>query len=167
MDYDKTLDGYMHMYGEIRVVDPSIQKNNCSSIPRYPLVDFSFRSEDPYSLSSRPVTFLKCANLVNSSLYVETAPCINISAGTSLSQPKSYGYVKIGYTNASEFEAGCSIEWSTAISSSYQIDQNASYQNIHNALLYGFEVAWDYRAPFCKSGWNRFATCLPYTISGL
>lgn len=131
-----------------RVVDPGIQKNNCSSIPRYPLEIHDFlhvpNSTVSYNNhpSNEPVTFLKCANPVNSPLYVDTAPCI----AASESQPKTYGYVRVGYTPASEIENGCSVEWSTSMAESqyrvFKEDKNVSYENIHNALAYGFEIWW-------------------------
>ncbi|XP_021804718.1 LEAF RUST 10 DISEASE-RESISTANCE LOCUS RECEPTOR-LIKE PROTEIN KINASE-like 2.4 [Prunus avium] len=117
----------------IRVVDPGLEKNNCSSIPRYPITKSNFSLGDLYSSSSQTVTFIKCANPVSSSLYVATAPCINNLSRT--------GYVKLGST-ASDLEDGCSIEWTTMMSNSLYKEnyQNFSYRYIHNALMYGFEL---------------------------
>ncbi|PQM41890.1 rust resistance kinase Lr10-like isoform X1 [Prunus yedoensis var. nudiflora] len=64
-------------YTYIRVVDPGLEKNSCSSIPRYPLAHSNFSLGDLYYPSSQSVTFFKCANPVKSSLNVVTAPCIN------------------------------------------------------------------------------------------
>ncbi|PQM36960.1 LEAF RUST 10 DISEASE-RESISTANCE LOCUS RECEPTOR-LIKE PROTEIN KINASE-like 2.4 isoform X2 [Prunus yedoensis var. nudiflora] len=89
----------------IQVVDPGLEKNNCSSIPRYPLANSNFSQGGLYNSSSQSVTFIKCANPVSSSLYVVTAPCINNLSKT--------GYVKLGSTAASDLEDGCSIEWTT------------------------------------------------------
>ncbi|BFG21154.1 hypothetical protein CerSpe_074270 [Prunus speciosa] len=154
----------------IRVVDPGIQKNNCSSIPLYPLAVFSQiqnmgpNSQYYLSISSMPVTFLKCASPVNSPLYVDTAPCLNMS---SSSQQKTHGYVMIGWTNASDFAIGCTVEWTTAMPYSYEHQlHNASYEYIHNSLLYGFDVR--YFLDWCTSGW-RVADyyCFHHTISGM
>ncbi|KAM1262976.1 hypothetical protein ACFX13_028708 [Malus domestica] len=150
----------------IRVVDPGIQMNNCSSIPRYHLsID-----EDIYYLFSTPVSFLKCADQVNSSLYVDAAPCINITpTGTTLPQQKTFGYVMIGWENASNFVVGCSIEWTSAINIPWYQDyplQNASYEFLHNAMAYGFDLGYRSLTGYSCRGWNRFANCLPYTISG-
>ncbi|CAL8119026.1 unnamed protein product [Prunus armeniaca] len=92
---------------------------------------------------SRVVTFIKCANPVNSSLYVNTAPCMNSTTGgaTSLSQPRTYSYVIVGPTAAWNLEEGCSIGW-TAMTSLNEKDRNASYSLIHNALVYGFELQY-------------------------
>ncbi|CAL8119058.1 unnamed protein product [Prunus armeniaca] len=118
----------------IRVVDPGLEKNNCSSIPRYPVANSNFSMGDLYDSSSQPVTFITCANPVSSSLYVVTAPCIN-NLG-------KIGYVKVGSITTSDLEDGCSIEWTTMMSKSlYKKNyQNFSYRYIHNALMYGFEL---------------------------
>ncbi|KAI5344225.1 hypothetical protein L3X38_012102 [Prunus dulcis] len=155
----------------IRLLDPGLEKDNCSSSPRYPLALMNryriiYPNDGRYYISSTPVTFLKCANPVNSSIYVDTAPCISTTSLSS--QPKTYGYFMIGWTNASDFVIGCSVEWTTAMLDSYNnLHQNASYEYIHNALLYGFDLGYSPGYyPLCKSGWDRFSTCLPYTFSG-
>ncbi|CAL9005720.1 unnamed protein product, partial [Prunus brigantina] len=119
----------------IRVVDPGLEKNNCSSIPRYPLAKSNFSRGGVYNSSSQSVTFIKCANPVSSSLYVVTAPCINNLSRT--------GYVKLGSTMTSDLEDGCSIEWTTMMSESLENYQNVSYRYIHIALMYGFELNYD------------------------
>ncbi|KAK9912504.1 hypothetical protein M0R45_036366 [Rubus argutus] len=93
----------------IRVVDANVREGNCSSIPRYSLASYNFSYEDPYSMFlkrgnqtwrerfalSKPIIFISCENrLVNSSLYVDTAPCIDVSSGHS--------FVNIGSLNASD-----------------------------------------------------------------
>ncbi|KAL6289416.1 hypothetical protein ACE6H2_006926 [Prunus campanulata] len=133
----------------IRVVDPGLEKNNCSSIPRYPLANSNFSMGDLYSSSSQTVTFIKCANPVSSSLYVVTAPCINNLNRT--------GYVKLGSTGtaASDLEDGCSIEWTTMMSkSSYK----ENYRYIHNALMYGFELNYIVDFSLVQCGPNEWAS---------
>ncbi|KAL6289418.1 hypothetical protein ACE6H2_006928 [Prunus campanulata] len=139
----------------IRVVDPGFKKNNCTSIPLYSLSSDSINARSPYNVYdyeyssmdriwiSRAVTFIKCANPVNSSLYVDTALCMNSTTGgaTSLSQPRTYSYVVMGPTVAWDLEEGCSIGW-TAMASLNEKDRNASYSHIHNALVYGFELQY-------------------------
>ncbi|KAL6130275.1 hypothetical protein ACLB2K_068656 [Fragaria x ananassa] len=88
--------------GNIQIVDPGLEKNNCASLPRFPLAvsNFSFFAPSFGTLISTPLTFLRCANPVHSSLYVNTDSCIKSEA---------YGYVKVGTMTASELEDGCSI----------------------------------------------------------
>ncbi|KAK9911882.1 hypothetical protein M0R45_035763 [Rubus argutus] len=164
----------------IRVVDPGIDKNTCSSIPRYSLGPSNFSEFlDPYKLttlmwcyprvclSTTPIVFFKCSNPVNSSMYVDPSTCYTGSStnGTTLSQPKSrYGYVKASTTKASDFEDGCSIEWTTLATMSYEY-QNGSYQRIHEAMAYGFELEW-HEVGFSCGGWSFSSNCYPNNIIG-
>ncbi|KAM5550746.1 LEAF RUST 10 DISEASE-RESISTANCE LOCUS RECEPTOR-LIKE PROTEIN KINASE-like 2.5 [Rosa sericea] len=157
IDYDNTT---------IRVVDPGLEKNNCSSLPRFPLTrsDFSYDSSvrfwPPYSANT-PVTFLKCANPVNSSLYVNTASCI---------KSKGYGYCIPGRMSLEDVENGCSVYSMGMIISMHGKDRNISYQDIHNELVYGFELQWVYGID-CHGQWNYthrdgYEECYPRSISG-
>ncbi|PRQ56237.1 putative glycerophosphodiester phosphodiesterase, protein kinase RLK-Pelle-LRK10L-2 family [Rosa chinensis] len=166
IDYDNSL---------IRVVDPGLEKNNCSSLPRFPLAPSDFSDGYTYSLNdSIPLTFLKCANPVNSSLYVNTAPCI---------KSKGHGYAILGHTSLEDLENGCSIDWiwkgmNRMITSTDGKDRNISYQDIHNELMKGFELHYslpNYYLPihypqrnYCHGQWRyRNKTCYPRSIPGL
>ncbi|TQD85217.1 hypothetical protein C1H46_029235 [Malus baccata] len=87
----------------IRIIDPGLQNNNCSSMSRnFPLLPFTSTPYSVYgkypmdSLLSTVIFYLKCSNPMNSSVYVDTAPCFDASASSS-SQPKTYSYVKVGW----------------------------------------------------------------------
>ncbi|KAJ6373629.1 hypothetical protein OIU78_029331 [Salix suchowensis] len=84
--------------------------------------------------------FMKCANPVKSPLYVDTAPCIN---GTN-------SYVLV-VANFSYVENLCKVEL-IAMSSLPIIDyRNISYMDIHNRLVYGFEIWWkEVNCGICK-----------------
>ncbi|KAK9912520.1 hypothetical protein M0R45_036382 [Rubus argutus] len=85
---------------------------------------------------SKAIIFISCeTQLVNSPLCVDTAPCIDTASGHS--------FVNIGSLNASDLRDSCRIE--LMVLTSLWIgtkDMNSSYIDIHNALLYGFEVSW-------------------------
>ncbi|CAL2240007.1 unnamed protein product [Prunus armeniaca] len=140
-----------YYYTYIRVVDPGLEKKNCSSIPRYPLANSNFSLGDLYYPSSQSVTFFRCANPVNSSLNVVIAQCTNNLSRT--------GYVNIHDTTTSDLEDGCSIEWTTMASESLddQNYQNIShrYINIHNALTDGFLL-------YYRSSGVAFVECGPH-----
>ncbi|KAM1048964.1 hypothetical protein ACFX2C_028116 [Malus domestica] len=105
----------------IRVVDPGLHKNNCSSITSYPLSESNFRYSDiPYFSSSTLVMFFKCTNPLNSSLYVPTAPCINTSGG----------YAMVGDTTAADLEGRCGIIWMTMMSTSFNYENYATDNSI-------------------------------------
>ncbi|XP_068343675.1 rust resistance kinase Lr10-like [Pyrus communis] len=163
----------------LRLLDPGLDNNNCSSMPRnLPPGPYSLR--DPYR-SYNPTTglrlstsifYLRCRNPVNSSLYVDTAPCLN-SAATSLIQPKSYSYVKVGPNDmkVGELNEGCRAERIALMHLKYY---KPSYEYIHGALMYGFEVGvnWPDELPdklTCK-GYSSdipHPKCFPNTIPGL
>ncbi|KAM5551322.1 hypothetical protein ABKV19_026245 [Rosa sericea] len=139
----------------IRVVDANVRKGNCSSIPRNSLASFNFSYDDPYSIYvykganqrnvnrfelSKPIIFMTCETPVNSPLYVDTAPC---SSRYALYNRSRHSYVMIGDLNASDLRDSCSIELMTMITSWPSTkDMNVSYIDIHNELVYGFELSW-------------------------
>ncbi|XP_050387233.1 uncharacterized protein LOC126803470 [Argentina anserina] len=146
--------------GNIRVVDPGIEKNNCATLPRFPLDESIYRSYG--TSSSTPLAFLKCANQVHSSSYVSTASCLKSEA---------YGYVKRGTTTVSELEDGCSIESTTLITTSATMKRNMSYEDIHKELLYGFDLEYDvtYVWVNCRERkqWSYPEDrCFPHSLTG-
>ncbi|XP_008232089.2 PREDICTED: LEAF RUST 10 DISEASE-RESISTANCE LOCUS RECEPTOR-LIKE PROTEIN KINASE-like 2.1 [Prunus mume] len=148
----------------IRVVDPGLQKNNCSSMPQnFPP---SLTSNFPYYVLERlstPVFYIQCSNPVNSSLYVDTAPCLNINA-SSLIRQKTYSYVKVGVMEAGDLYEGCSAEWVALALSNYS-DYNTSYESIHSALMYGFDLLVLDPDEKCQGHqWNVYDKCFPHTI---
>ncbi|KAM5551336.1 hypothetical protein ABKV19_026257 [Rosa sericea] len=148
----------------IRVVDANLRKDNCSSIPRNSLASYNFSHEDPYSTYirkgaswwdvvsfelSKPIIFMTCENRPgNSSLYVDTASCINATSGHS--------FVITGDLNASDLWDSCRIDLMVLTSWIGTKDVNSSYIDIHNELLYGFELSWldSYRGS--SSYWECF-----------
>ncbi|KAM1262980.1 hypothetical protein ACFX13_028718 [Malus domestica] len=140
----------------IRVVDPGLDKSNCSSLPlhssalssRYYQIPVNVYYQIPTTRVNCTIhlTFLKCPRPLNSSLYVDAAPCFPVesastsSSSMSSSQPKSYGYVKIGYLEVGEMKDGCCLERMTY--ASWFDGYNASYKSIHNSLVYGFELEY-------------------------
>ncbi|XP_050387206.1 rust resistance kinase Lr10-like [Argentina anserina] len=134
-----------------RVVDANVHKGNCSSIPHYSLSGYNFSHEDPYSISlrkgkkiwnthsfklSKPIIFMTCETPpVNSSFFVDTAPCNIDSISVSF-------LVHTGSLYASELLDSCKIELMVLTSWNGTKGINSSYIDIHNELLYGFELSW-------------------------
>ncbi|KAB9074141.1 hypothetical protein FH972_026947 [Carpinus fangiana] len=125
----------------IRVVDSGIHQ---LTIPRY------FSYEDPYQtwvsksptssveLSKGTVVFVMCENPVNSTFYLETSTCFSNIGEYSYNSSKGYQYVKVGITKASDVEDSCQIE--RMVRTSWP--GNISCSDVHNALVYGFELSW-------------------------
>ena len=137
----------------IRVVDSGIHH---LSIPRYFLngQNFSYPN-DPYRteliressgffshvpLSTGTVVFVMCENSVNSTFYLETSTCFSNNIGEySSNSSKRYRYVKVGRTNAADVKDSCQIE--RMVQTSWH-GNNISCSDVHNALVYGFELSW-------------------------
>ncbi|KAM1049014.1 hypothetical protein ACFX2C_028161 [Malus domestica] len=158
----------------IRLLDPGLDNNNCSSMSQNIPPTEAINSLYWYGPSA-PVYYLMCSNPLNSSLYVDTAPCLNNTSSSSSSQPKTYSYVMVGdyvedrFRDVWELDEGCSVEW-MSLAAGYDEDySNFSYKDIHNALMYGFELYFEY--PYNESrcpGWTAefVSTYFPHTISG-
>ncbi|XP_068342683.1 LEAF RUST 10 DISEASE-RESISTANCEUS RECEPTOR-LIKE PROTEIN KINASE-like 2.1 [Pyrus communis] len=172
----------------IRIVDPGLDKSNCSSLPLHslsldslPYLRYRYRPSRYFQIPTTPgncteigttnLTFFKCPRQMNSSLYVDAAPCFPVqsastsSSSMSSSQPKSYGYVKIGYLEVGQMKDGCSIERTTY---AYLFDgYNASYKSIHNSLVYGFELQYAPHGPFlCENQFWGIYKCYPHSVPG-
>ncbi|RXI04952.1 hypothetical protein DVH24_025628 [Malus domestica] len=137
----------------IRLLYPGLVNTNCYSMPRNfpPSTDRLY-----FSWPSTSIYYLKCSNPLNSSLYVDTAPCLNNTSSSS-SQPKTYiATSRSGPWNAEGMALG-HFEYSVDYS-------NVSYKDIHNALVYGFELHFVLFG-ICQ-GWTRNDACFPDTIPG-
>ena len=142
----------------IRMVDSSIRKDNYFSFstPTYSLSRYNFSSDDPYTTYqqkktvsewypelSRSLVWMSCEKPVNSPLYLDTSTCNYNNNSSSISDSKRYRYVKVGETSASQVEDSCQVEkmfltsWPTN-----NDDQNISCTDVHNELVYGFELSW-------------------------
>ncbi|XP_021830980.1 putative RING-H2 finger protein ATL21A [Prunus avium] len=151
----------------IRVVDAGVQKkDNYFSNPLYSLTSYNLSARgDPfssifynsdkdilelrlYSLAIREVSiiFISCTNPMHSPRLVDTAPCINNSANSSLSSAlRMFSYVMIG--NISSFDLGesCKITQMVVASPSTSVDdlhQYLSCEAIYNEIAHGFELSW-------------------------
>ncbi|XP_019195134.1 PREDICTED: LEAF RUST 10 DISEASE-RESISTANCE LOCUS RECEPTOR-LIKE PROTEIN KINASE-like 2.1 [Ipomoea nil] len=150
----------------VRVVDPGVQQNNICSFPRYALAHYTFlRYYDSYpygiatpdkmtpdggwldsTLITVPIIFWRCPFPMKSSAFVETSKeCWNESSTKDSSGPGGYAYAKLGSLIASDLRISCRVELIT-MTSSLRIQENKnvsrSLLEIHDALMYGFELSW-------------------------
>ncbi|CAL9006150.1 unnamed protein product, partial [Prunus brigantina] len=157
----------------IRVVDAGVQtKDNYFSNPRYSLTSLNRSvgnpfSSDPWYTSSLairevPIIFISCANPMHSPRLVDTAPCINNSANSSLSSTtRMFSYVMIGLNGStiSSFDLGesCKITQMVVVSPSTSTDlhQNLSCEGIYNEIARGFELSWFNASCYLKCGMDK------------
>ena len=85
---------------------------------------------------------MSCEKPVNSPLYLDTATCNYNDISSSISDSKRYRYVTVGITNVSEVEESCKVEKMFRTSWPRSDDSNISCKDVHNELVYGFELSW-------------------------
>ncbi|XP_059667217.1 rust resistance kinase Lr10-like isoform X2 [Cornus florida] len=154
----------------IRLVDAHIllhNNHNCSSLPRYSFTQYnlSFHEHPPYTISryprypesensiTKPIIFLSCPNPLDSPLYVDLSPCMNIGGGggelfassnSSTTTRRMHSYAYIGHLKASSVMELCSIDliFMTSLPGVNEVHGNLSFAQLQSALLYGFELFW-------------------------
>ena len=149
----------------IRIVDSSIHKDNYFSTPSYSLYPYNSSFYHPYTTYqlkrtdvwdpplSRTVVWMSCEKPVNSPLYLDTSTCnYNDNSSSSISDSKRYRYVTVGITYASEVEDSCQLE--KMFLTSWPIN-NISCTDVHNELVYGFELSWLDGIGICESYCGR------------
>ncbi|CAJ2673384.1 unnamed protein product [Trifolium pratense] len=139
----------------IRLVDPGIQQANCSSLPHNFLSQSNFTDTspdyylfesftDPYQarrsgeLLFEHIVYLNCSHQVtNNHKYVNIAHCIN------LDDSKGYIYAMAGDLIVEDFQVGCHVMLVAPTSWLGLEDKHKfSYDMMHKALVYGFEISW-------------------------
>ncbi|MED6116041.1 hypothetical protein PIB30_096451 [Stylosanthes scabra] len=153
----------------IRLVDPAISQNDCSTLPRYSLSRSNFSAfmdtgtyesfQERVFLNGSTqefsevrmfehVVFLKCSNPVRDDpRYVDTAPYIKQEG----SNDNNNVYAVLGDLAVGELRDDCRVKLVVPSSflvprrswdDSVFIQQNLSYSEIHRKISYGFDVSW-------------------------
>ncbi|KAM5578524.1 rust resistance kinase Lr10-like [Rosa sericea] len=141
----------------IRVVDSGIQKkNNYCSTPLYSITDDNITHLQSYSISSWftpdmepvPIILVTCATPMNSTLFIETAACLN----TTASYPSKYSYFMVG--SVTSFDLGRTCEITQMLLTSPPTNSNMmSCESVCDELANGFELSWfTYGCGKCKTG---------------
>ncbi|XP_045808625.1 rust resistance kinase Lr10-like [Trifolium pratense] len=141
----------------IRLVDPGVQESNCSSLPLNFLSQSNFCDTyelgkkycmDPYQalgyygdeLVFEHIVYLNCSHQVtNNHKYVNTTSCLDQNS------EGYYIYAMAGDLIAQDFQVGCHVKLVTPTSWLKNLERNqeiSSYDFIHKALVYGFEISW-------------------------
>ncbi|XP_057798698.1 rust resistance kinase Lr10-like isoform X2 [Salvia miltiorrhiza] len=116
----------------IRVTDASINNHTCS----FPIHSLDYYPH-PYSpAETRHVHFISCPTpLNNSSIFTHiTAHC------ASNSSHPAFAYVKAGRMTPSDVPPACRVDLVVMTSWAFNDSNNASLSEIHESLLYGFEI---------------------------
>lgn len=144
----------------IRLVDSGVEQNNCSSLPLNFLSRFNFFDDlsqnngyctDTYQATQHRyndddhhlfehIVYMNCSHQVtNNQMYVDTSSCINWH-----SKKGYYIYAMAGNLMlAKDFQVGCQVKLVTPTSDlGLKRNQLLTYDVIHKALVYGFEISW-------------------------
>ncbi|PON94161.1 Serine/threonine protein kinase [Trema orientale] len=143
----------------IRIVDPKVQKGNCSTFSSYsgdwfyPPLETEIRYghggifwSGNFNVSPlvETLVFLSCEKQVLNPRYMDTTPCIN-STSALLVPNSSDDYLYAVYGTGFKFSdmaKSCKIVQSAYISSRKEKTMTTSYRQIHDELAYGFELSW-------------------------
>lgn len=142
----------------IRLVDVSVNNDTCS-FPNCSLYRHNFSHDYPYGTEryqyiNYPINFMSCPHpLNNSSFFTDTNACANrekvLDASNSLSSRRIY--IKVGHMNASDVTDMCRIDHIVMTSWKFKDVKNVSVSEIHDSLLYGFQLSWiTYPCRKCK-----------------
>ncbi|KAL6145239.1 hypothetical protein ACLB2K_055927 [Fragaria x ananassa] len=132
----------------VRLVDSGVQNINYNfSNPLHSLTSFNFSYEDSYSYPDQyryaeptvPIIFLSCANPVNSSLFVEAAPCI---MNKNSLRRDSNSYFIVGSIRPAALVDSCKITLMVSSSVSITKHPTMSCQGLYDELVHGFELSW-------------------------
>ncbi|CAI9097371.1 OLC1v1033772C1 [Oldenlandia corymbosa var. corymbosa] len=165
------VDSFNRKNQTVRVIDPGLQKGNCSATPLYP-ISYRFQSSDFMGpndinylyislglyLSNKTsiLVFVSCKNPVNSSMFhrlVDTASC-SASAGhfatkrSDSQQMSTHDYVAVGRNLlASDIPESCTVNKIAAAliddeSLLGRTGDDVQFQHIHNLLSDGFLLQW-------------------------
>ncbi|XP_043720668.1 uncharacterized protein LOC122668147 [Telopea speciosissima] len=129
------VDEILYHKNLIRIVDPGLQRGNCSSSPLFSNFSDKLYSS-AYTLESigNGIIFVGCSSPVkNDTDYISTSPCLNGSSSVP------YSYVLLEKT-VSDLHRNCNVVRSSPRSAKGIL--NHTYPEVHQALLSGFYLRW-------------------------
>ena len=91
------------------------------------------------------VVFMSCEKPVNSPFYLDTSTCNGngeYTSNSSISHSKRYKYVTTGIIGPKDLEDSCRLEQMVLTSRPRNDNPNISCTEVHNELVYGFELSW-------------------------
>jgi len=139
----------------IRLVSAAVQKDDCFSLPHHSLVPPRYVVDNYYEIKwphSSVLTFLCCKNkMLNPPDYImDASSCkngsgttYNSSSSSSISSPscvnmEGHSYVMVG-EDIQDVPELCRINLIYSVPKNMR---NMSYTDVHDILVYGFELSW-------------------------
>ncbi|XP_056163021.1 uncharacterized protein LOC130136747 [Syzygium oleosum] len=135
----------------IWVADVGLQKGDCSSLPlrslschsfwlhpnSYECGDYTFYGRE----LSKTVSIVNCSKAVASQFYIDTLSCLDGVKFSNFSSTRRRLYAMVD-ANVSYVETACTIELMAMIPGWVDGDDLRSYAQIHEQMVYGFELSW-------------------------
>ncbi|XP_057777064.1 rust resistance kinase Lr10-like isoform X4 [Salvia miltiorrhiza] len=169
--YVKKINYYEGEINRIRVVDASINNGSICSFPTYTFIIDPYLYDTWATPRRRPIYFMSCPNPLsnNSSLFTVVTDCASTS-NSSLPTP-TYNYINVGLMAPSEIPHSCSVDV-VAFTSWMEFREYYSLSEIHQSLLYGFELrtcdSWRIGCRRTTSNWgDKFKNLLLGNKAGL
>ncbi|KAF8006908.1 hypothetical protein BT93_K1028 [Corymbia citriodora subsp. variegata] len=135
----------------IWVADVRLQKGNCSSLPlrslscdnfglqpnSYECGDYFFYGRE----SSKTISIVNCKKAIASQFYIDASSCLDRVGLSNFSNTIRQLYAMVN-VNVSNVEIACIIELMAIIPGWVDGDDLRSYAQIHEQMVYGFELSW-------------------------
>ncbi|KAL8550920.1 hypothetical protein ACS0TY_000121 [Phlomoides rotata] len=120
----------------MRVADVSVNNNTCTFPYYFSLLHFFFR---PYRLMSySSISLMMCPYpLKNSPLFTQLPTHCDQPSNSS-----THTYIKLGGMNVTDVGDNCTL-YITATSWAFKDLEKVSVSEIHDSLLYGFQLSWN------------------------
>ncbi|KAL3714467.1 hypothetical protein ACJRO7_006394 [Eucalyptus globulus] len=124
----------------IRVTDVGMTEDNCLPLSFRSLSCRNFSKDDPYKLY-KTVSIVNCTKAVASKFYIDASSCHDGIEFSNFSSTRRRLYAMIN-ANASNVETACTIELLAMIPWGADSNNLRSYPQIHEQMVYGFELSW-------------------------
>ncbi|XP_056163013.1 rust resistance kinase Lr10-like [Syzygium oleosum] len=136
----------------IRIADVGLQKGNCSSLPLRSLScpDFWYKLDWWYECGqytykglklSKTVAIMDCTKVVDSRFNIEASSCLDGIKFLNSSSTRRRVYAMVD-VNVSYVETSCTVELMAMIPWWADGNNLRSYAQIHDLMVYGFELSW-------------------------
>ncbi|KAL8537998.1 hypothetical protein ACS0TY_000086 [Phlomoides rotata] len=132
----------------IWVADVSVNNNICY-FPYFSFDPFSLIAYFPYN--NTRISLMRCPYpLKNSSLFTHELPthCHHPSNSST------HTYIKLGIMNVTDVGDNCTVGPTVLTSRAFKDLENVSVSEIHDSLLYGFQLRWFSNCIECNGGWS-------------
>ncbi|XP_039160919.1 LEAF RUST 10 DISEASE-RESISTANCE LOCUS RECEPTOR-LIKE PROTEIN KINASE-like 2.5 [Eucalyptus grandis] len=134
----------------ITVADVKLQKGDCSSLPlqslwglNEPPVYYYHYHYYYYYYTSHAVSIVSCVKAVDFPFYIDASSCLDGLPLLNFSGASRRVYALVN-ANVLSIETTCTIEFMVMLSQWVDAPNLRSYAQIHEHMVYGFELAWDY-----------------------